>query len=264
MSVARLSVGRPVGVAMLFLACAAGRHRLLPPSHRPAPRHQLSPARHLYVHPGPGPGGRAAGHRARRGAGRRPSPGVENVTSVSREGVSLVTLRFAWGTDMDFAHAERAREDGQPARRAPGDGGRARASCAWTRESEPIMVLSVAGPTDLWETKELAGDRVPPAARAARRRRAGRGHRRSRPRDPRRGEPRAARRLRAHDRRQVSQALDRANASAPRRHDPRGPLPLPAAHAGRVPHGGRDRATSWWREQASAAATGGGADASVR
>ncbi|HSG47758.1 MAG TPA: efflux RND transporter permease subunit, partial [Longimicrobiales bacterium] len=30
-------------------------------------------------------------------------PGVERVTSVSREGVSLVTLRFQWGTDMDFA-----------------------------------------------------------------------------------------------------------------------------------------------------------------
>lgn len=30
-------------------------------------------------------------------------PGVERVESVSREGVSLVTLRFAWGTDMDFA-----------------------------------------------------------------------------------------------------------------------------------------------------------------
>src|SRR5688572_11313007 len=30
-------------------------------------------------------------------------PGVEKVESVTREGVSLVTLRFAWGTDMDFA-----------------------------------------------------------------------------------------------------------------------------------------------------------------
>lgn len=30
-------------------------------------------------------------------------PGVEKVTSVSQEGVSLVTLRFTWGTDMDFA-----------------------------------------------------------------------------------------------------------------------------------------------------------------
>ena len=30
-------------------------------------------------------------------------PGVERITSVSREGVSLITLRFAWGTDRDFA-----------------------------------------------------------------------------------------------------------------------------------------------------------------
>ena len=30
-------------------------------------------------------------------------PGVERITSVSREGVSLVTVRFGWGTDMDFA-----------------------------------------------------------------------------------------------------------------------------------------------------------------
>lgn len=30
-------------------------------------------------------------------------PGVEKVSSVSQEGVSLVTLRFAWGADMDFA-----------------------------------------------------------------------------------------------------------------------------------------------------------------
>lgn len=30
-------------------------------------------------------------------------PGVEKVTSVSQEGVSLVTLSFTWGTDMDFA-----------------------------------------------------------------------------------------------------------------------------------------------------------------
>jgi hydrophobic/amphiphilic exporter-1 (mainly G- bacteria), HAE1 family len=30
-------------------------------------------------------------------------PGVQQVESVSREGASLVTVRFAWGTDMDFA-----------------------------------------------------------------------------------------------------------------------------------------------------------------
>src|SRR3954471_24238843 len=30
-------------------------------------------------------------------------PGVQKVESVTREGYSLVTARFAWGTDMDFA-----------------------------------------------------------------------------------------------------------------------------------------------------------------
>jgi len=30
-------------------------------------------------------------------------PGVERMESVSREGTSMVTVRFAWGTDMDFA-----------------------------------------------------------------------------------------------------------------------------------------------------------------
>lgn len=32
-----------------------------------------------------------------------PIPGVKKVTSVSREGISLVTLEFHWGTDMNFA-----------------------------------------------------------------------------------------------------------------------------------------------------------------
>jgi HAE1 family hydrophobic/amphiphilic exporter-1 len=30
-------------------------------------------------------------------------PGVERLESVSREGTSLIFIRFAWGTDMDFA-----------------------------------------------------------------------------------------------------------------------------------------------------------------
>ena len=30
-------------------------------------------------------------------------PGVQGVESVTREGASLVTARFAWGTDMEFA-----------------------------------------------------------------------------------------------------------------------------------------------------------------
>src|SRR4030042_3034664 len=29
-------------------------------------------------------------------------PGIRRVDSVSREGISFLTLEFAWGTDMDF------------------------------------------------------------------------------------------------------------------------------------------------------------------
>ncbi len=82
-------------------------------------------------------------------------PGVERVTSVSREGVSLVTLRFGWGTDMDFAMLN-VRERLDNAREALPETATRPAILRVDPESEPIMVLSVVGGADLWETKELA------------------------------------------------------------------------------------------------------------
>ncbi len=84
-------------------------------------------------------------------------PGVDRVTSVSREGVSLVTLRFVWGTDMDFATLD-LRERLDNVRDALPE------SAASTRprilrvdpESEAIMAVSLSGGNDLWQTKELA------------------------------------------------------------------------------------------------------------
>ncbi|MFO8174005.1 MAG: efflux RND transporter permease subunit [Longimicrobiales bacterium] len=82
-------------------------------------------------------------------------PGVERVTSVSREGVSLVTLRFAWGTDMDFAMLN-VRERLDNIRDAlPETASRPRILRV-DPESEPIMAISVAGGADLWTTKEAA------------------------------------------------------------------------------------------------------------
>ncbi|MCH7563524.1 MAG: efflux RND transporter permease subunit [Gemmatimonadetes bacterium] len=82
-------------------------------------------------------------------------PGVEKVSSVSRDGVSLVTLRFAWGTDMDFAMLN-TRERLDNIRDAlPETADRPRILRV-DPESEPIMVLSVTGGSDLWETKDLA------------------------------------------------------------------------------------------------------------
>ncbi|MGD8288485.1 MAG: efflux RND transporter permease subunit, partial [Gemmatimonadota bacterium] len=82
-------------------------------------------------------------------------PGVERLTSVSREGVSLVTLRFSWGTDMDFAMlAVRERLD-NVRDQLPESVDRP-TILRVDPESDPIMTLSVAGGGDLQRTKELA------------------------------------------------------------------------------------------------------------
>jgi hydrophobic/amphiphilic exporter-1 (mainly G- bacteria), HAE1 family len=80
--------------------------------------------------------------------------GVERVSSVSREGVSLVTLRFAWGTDMDFAMLN-VRERMDNVRETLPETATRPAILRVDPESEPVMTLSVTGGEDLWQTKEL-------------------------------------------------------------------------------------------------------------
>jgi HAE1 family hydrophobic/amphiphilic exporter-1 len=82
-------------------------------------------------------------------------PGVERVTSTSREGVSLVTLRFAWGTDMDFAMLNVRERLDNIRETLPETATRPRILRV-DPESEPIMAISVAGGADLWATKEAA------------------------------------------------------------------------------------------------------------
>ena len=82
-------------------------------------------------------------------------PGVERVTSVSREGVSLVTLRFSWGTDMDFAMLNVRERLDNIRETLPETASRPRILRV-DPESEPIMAISVAGGADLWATKEAA------------------------------------------------------------------------------------------------------------
>ncbi|HEY0020326.1 MAG TPA: efflux RND transporter permease subunit [Longimicrobium sp.] len=82
-------------------------------------------------------------------------PGVQGVESVTREGASLVTARFAWGTDMEFA-ALNVREKLDNIRdQLPDLAGRPVVLRTDPR-SEPIMALSVAGGRDLPGLKELS------------------------------------------------------------------------------------------------------------
>jgi len=82
-------------------------------------------------------------------------PGAQRVTSVSREGVSLVTVRFVWGTNMDFAMLNLRERLDELRDQLPETASRPRILRV-DPESEPIMVVSVTGAGNLWSTKELA------------------------------------------------------------------------------------------------------------
>jgi HAE1 family hydrophobic/amphiphilic exporter-1 len=70
-------------------------------------------------------------------------PGLEKVASVTREGESVVTLRFAWGTDMDFAAlGVRERLDGL--RGALPEAARRPVVLRTDPRSEPVMGIAVA------------------------------------------------------------------------------------------------------------------------
>lgn len=82
-------------------------------------------------------------------------PGVQSVESVSREGSSLVTVRFAWGTDMDFA-ALNVREKLDNIRDGLPELASRPVVLRTDPRSEPVMALSVSGSRDLPALKDLA------------------------------------------------------------------------------------------------------------
>ena len=82
-------------------------------------------------------------------------PGVQGVESVTREGASLVTARFAWGTDMEFA-ALNVREKLDNIRDQLPDLAARPVVLRTDPRSEPIMALSAAGGRDLPGLKELS------------------------------------------------------------------------------------------------------------
>jgi HAE1 family hydrophobic/amphiphilic exporter-1 len=82
-------------------------------------------------------------------------PGVQGVESVTREGASLVTARFAWGTDMEFA-ALNVREKLDNIRDNLPERATRPVVLRTDPRSEPILALSVAGGRDLPGLKELS------------------------------------------------------------------------------------------------------------
>jgi len=151
-----VSTRRPVAVWMLFLAIillGGISYSRLPIDLLPDVSYPRLVVYTLYPEVAPAEVERLVTERVEAAAAA--VPGVERVTSTSRYGVSLVTLRFAWGTDMDFAMLN-VRERMDNVRGGLPQSASRPAILRVDPESEPVMTLSVIGGEDLWATKEFA------------------------------------------------------------------------------------------------------------
>jgi hydrophobic/amphiphilic exporter-1 (mainly G- bacteria), HAE1 family len=156
MSLPRLSISRPVGVAMFYIAVVclgALSFTRLPIDLLPDIAYPKLVIYTTYQNAGPGDVERAVTEPIEQVVARVPR--VERVESTTREGISMVVLRFAWGTDMDFAALNVREKVDQIRDNLPLNAARPIVLRTDPR-SEPIAAISVSGPNDLWALKELA------------------------------------------------------------------------------------------------------------
>jgi HAE1 family hydrophobic/amphiphilic exporter-1 len=88
-------------------------------------------------------------------------PGLRRVESVSKEGVSLLTLEFDWGTDMDFTMLHTREQLDNAKDRFPEDA-ESPVIIPLDPQSRPIMTLALTGDRTLLELKELAEELIKP------------------------------------------------------------------------------------------------------
>ncbi len=88
-------------------------------------------------------------------------PGLRRVESISKEGVSFLTLEFDWGTDMDFTMLHTREQLDNARDRFPEDA-ESPTIIPLDPQSRPIMTLAVSGDRTLLELKELSEDLIKP------------------------------------------------------------------------------------------------------
>ncbi|MBE3125853.1 MAG: efflux RND transporter permease subunit [Acidobacteria bacterium] len=88
-------------------------------------------------------------------------PGLRRVESVSKEGVSLLTLEFDWGTNMDFTMLHTREQLDNAKDRFPEDA-ESPTIVPLDPQSRPIMTLALTGDRSLLELKEFAEELVKP------------------------------------------------------------------------------------------------------
>ncbi len=155
MSIPRTSIARPVAVSMFFIAVVflgLLSFRRLPVDLLPDVAYPRLVVHTSYPEVGPA----EVEHFITEPVERAVStvPGIERVESFTREGLSLVFLRFAWGTDMDFA-ALNVREKVDGLRSSLPETAERPTVLRQDPRSEPIMALSIAADFDLAELQDL-------------------------------------------------------------------------------------------------------------
>jgi len=88
-------------------------------------------------------------------------PRLRRVESVSKEGVSLLTLEFDWGTNMDFTMLHTREQLDNAKDRFPEDA-ESPTIIPLDPQSRPIMTLALTGDRSLLELKEFAEELVKP------------------------------------------------------------------------------------------------------
>jgi HAE1 family hydrophobic/amphiphilic exporter-1 len=88
-------------------------------------------------------------------------PGIRRVESISKEGVSFMTLEFNWGINMDFTMLH-TREKLDNARHNLPEDAENPTIIPLDPQSKPIMVMTISGERGLLELKEFAEELVKP------------------------------------------------------------------------------------------------------
>jgi len=88
-------------------------------------------------------------------------PGMRRVESVSKEGVSYLTLEFGWGTDMDFAMLH-TREKLDSVRYLLPEEAESPTINTLDPKSKPIMVIAVSGESSSLELKDFCEELIKP------------------------------------------------------------------------------------------------------
>ncbi len=162
MRLPRVSIDRPVATAMVFAAVIL----LGFVSLRELSVDLLPDIRYLRLsvvtrYPGVAPEEIETLVTARLEAAVSRVPGLRRVESVSKEGVSTMTLEFNWGTDMDFTLLH-TREKLDGVRDALPDDAENPTIITLDPQSRPIIVLAITGDRSLLELKEFTEELVKP------------------------------------------------------------------------------------------------------